>query len=202
MIINRHGIYYIPRITKQRNLCRLLFRPQTNCPLAHTKENYNYPTNFKPLRSYQEFRISPRRNSLEFACLFPSSQRALTHRFTSTQRVQRSTPSSIHKSTDTHSDTDETTRKSSLSVEIPVRYFLLVSWTRGGGRRRGNASRLPLVCGLLEVRVLVDDGNVSNRGSARLPTLGRRHGRRGLRQKFRPGEGDHDCTGGGREQDG
>lgn len=52
MIINRHGIYYIPRITKQRNLCRLLFRP-----LAHTKENYNYPTNFKPLRSYQEFRI-------------------------------------------------------------------------------------------------------------------------------------------------
>lgn len=51
MIIN-HGIYYIPRITKQRNLCRLLFRP-----LAHTKENYNYPTNFKPLRSYQEFRI-------------------------------------------------------------------------------------------------------------------------------------------------
>lgn len=94
MIINRHGIYYIPRITKQRNLCRLLFRP-----LAHTKENYNYPTNFKPLRSYQEFRISPRRNSLEFARLFPSSQRALTHRFTSTQRVQRSTPSSPPRST-------------------------------------------------------------------------------------------------------
>ena len=193
MIINRHGIYYIPRITKQRNLCRLLFRP-----LAHTKENYNYPTNFKPLRSYQEFRILLE-EIRAFVSVLPTRSHASLH-LDST--IHSLLSSSIHKSTDTHSDTDETTRKSSLSVEIPVRYFLLVSWTRGGGRRRGNASRLPLVCGLLEVRVLVDDGNVSNRGSARLPTLGRRHGRRGLRQKFRPGEGDHDCTGGGREQDG
>lgn len=79
-----------------------------------------------------------------------------------------------------------------------VRYFDS-RWRKGGEE---TASRLPLVRGLLEVRVLVDDGNVSNRGSARLPALGRRDRRGGFGEKLRPGEGDHDgaCRGG--EQDG
>lgn len=195
MIIN-HGIYYIPRITKQRNSCFVPSRTRKKTITTLRTSNLYEVTKNSEFSSKKFTRIRA------FVSVLPTRSHASLHLDSTSAAIHSLLSSSIHKSTDTHSDTDETTRKSSLSVEIPVRYFLLVSWTRGGGRRRGNASRLPLVCGLLEVRVLVDDGNVSNRGSARLPTFGRRHGRRGLRQKFRPGEGDHDCTGGGREQDG